>query len=116
MTSEDMDTCHNIRDPKSRELIHIPGCMGCAALGHENCTCDSKKPPLLIRRLEKLERRVKKLEAMAKARVKGPVNGWANGPQQPQLVHPVGSAAGPHGRVPAYVPDRRDCDVPGTEA
>jgi hypothetical protein len=37
--------------------------MGCAATGHENCTCGSKRPPLLVQRIEKLERRVKRLEA-----------------------------------------------------
>lgn len=23
--------------------IHIPGCMGCAAMGHDRCTCPSPK-------------------------------------------------------------------------
>lgn len=63
MKSANADLCHNIRDPKSGELVHIPGCMGCAAMGHDRCTCGSKKPLLLIQRIERLERRVRRLEA-----------------------------------------------------
>ena len=67
MTPARVDRCHNVRDPKTTELVHIPGCMGCAAMGHENCTCCSTKPPLFIERLEKLERRVRRLEGKVKA-------------------------------------------------
>lgn len=34
-----IDHCHNVRHPKTKELVHIPGCMGCAAGGHDRCTC-----------------------------------------------------------------------------
>lgn len=67
------DRCRNVMD--RGVSVHIPGCMGCAASGHENCTCGSKRPPLLIRRLEKLERRVKKLEAKLNAQERRVVSG-----------------------------------------
>ena len=37
--------------------VHIPGCMGCAAMGHERCTCANKPT-----RIETLERRIDRLE------------------------------------------------------
>jgi hypothetical protein len=47
-----------------RSGIHIPGCMGCATRGHENCTCPGPPPknPDLEARIARLEKRIAKLE------------------------------------------------------
>lgn len=34
-----MSRCHYIKDPETGQRILIPGCMGTAARGIENCTC-----------------------------------------------------------------------------
>ena len=55
-----MDRCHIYSG------VHIPGCMGCAARGHEYCTCptpgDERDRKDVQRRLEALEERVATLE------------------------------------------------------
>ncbi len=52
MTFEAIDArCRTIKG------VHIPGCMGCAAMGHDRCTCAGK--PTTI---ETLERRIDRLE------------------------------------------------------
>ncbi len=50
-----IDRCHTYRG------AHIPGCMGCAVYGHHRCTCKSSSTALLDR-MQKLERRVARLE------------------------------------------------------
>jgi len=47
-----MERCHN------ENGVHIPGCMGCAAMGHEHCTCDPA--PRIAK--DDLERRLERLE------------------------------------------------------
>ncbi len=53
-----IEVCHTYRG------VHIPGCMGCAAGGHKQCTCPSPKDRLrdLERRLAEVERRLGVLE------------------------------------------------------
>jgi hypothetical protein len=34
--------CHYIKDKETGQKILIPGCMGTAAMGIENCTCEKK--------------------------------------------------------------------------
>lgn len=48
--------------------VHIPGCMGCAVYGHSRCTCSPKTPPDVFDRLEKLERKIAKLERLLSGR------------------------------------------------
>lgn len=53
--------CHNIKD--GAERVHVPGCMGCAAMGHDWCTCFT--PSAQDQRWERfarLEERVERLE------------------------------------------------------
>lgn len=60
-----MMRCHNIMD---RGLsIHIPGCDGCAAMGHHRCTCNDKPAK---NRLDELEKRVERLERLAKVKTR----------------------------------------------
>jgi len=44
--------------------IHIPGCMGCAAMGHDRCTCPSPKERSkdVDARLSAIERRLLEIE------------------------------------------------------
>lgn len=46
----------------TKDGIHIPGCMGCAAAGHSYCTCEPLKRGdtvgLLLKRVVALEQRL----------------------------------------------------------
>ena len=65
------DRCHNVRD--RGVMVHIPGCMGCAAAGHENCTCTVEAK---VDRLGALEARVARLEGLMATKVPlGPMPG-----------------------------------------
>lgn len=57
--------CHDIPDAELGR-IHIPGCMGCAVYGHEQCTCPPRPRRVdLEARVDKLEARLRVLEQRA---------------------------------------------------
>ena len=57
--------CHYINDKKAGRVL-IPGCMGTAAMGIENCTCNDRANS------KSMEERVSKLEDQVKQLIKKP--------------------------------------------